>query len=86
MDELKSWDESRTESDPQLIVFSDGAREDHEGLGLNAPIVLDAGYKAAAKLGMFGTPSAVLIDENGYFTTETGVGASNIWALIGKRR
>ena len=33
---------------------------------------------------MMGTPSAVLINEKGEIVTETGVGAANIWALIGK--
>jgi hypothetical protein len=36
-------------------------------------------------MGMFGTPSAVLIDENGIIATETAVGASNIWALLGRQ-
>jgi thiol-disulfide isomerase/thioredoxin len=86
MKELKAWDASRGESDPRLIVFSDGAKEDHEDLGLNAPVVLDAGYKTSEMLGMFGTPSAVIVDETGTIVTETAMGASNIWALIGKRK
>jgi thiol-disulfide isomerase/thioredoxin len=86
MKELKAWDASRGESDPRLIVFSDGLKEDHEDLGLNAPVVLDAGYKTSEMLGMFGTPSAVIVDETGTIVTETAMGASNIWALIGKRK
>src|SRR5687768_2015584 len=85
MDELKSWDASRGEDDPELIVFSDGAKEDHEALGLNAPIIIDAGYKTSAELGMFGTPSGVVVDESGMIATETATGASNIWALIGRK-
>lgn len=86
MDELKAWDASRGENDPQLVVFSDGPKQDHADLGLRAPIVLDSGYKTSAELGMFGTPSAVIIDESGTIVTETATGASNIWALIGKRK
>lgn len=85
MNELKAWDASRGEADPRLVVFSDGSKEDHQKLGLNAPVVLDAGYKIAETLGMFGTPSAVLVDESGTIITETAMGASNIWALIGRR-
>ena len=84
MNELKAWDASRGEADPRLVVFSDGSKEDHQKLGLNAPVVLDAGYKIAETLGMFGTPSAVLVDESGTIITETAMGASNIWALIGR--
>jgi len=53
---------------------------------LNAPIVLDAGYKTAEKIGMYGTPSAVMLDESGKVISETALGASTIWALIGKRK
>ena len=85
MNDLQAWDRSRAPSDPSLIVFSDGSLEEHETLDLDSPIVLDSGYKTAAQLGMFGTPSAVVLDETGRIVTETGVGASNIWALLGKR-
>ena len=86
MDDLKNWDSSRSEGDPSLIVFSDGAKEDHANLGLRSPVVIDAGYETSEKLGMFGTPSAVMLDASGRIVTETAMGASNIWALIGKRK
>ena len=86
MNELKAWDAARVESDPRLIVFSDGEKEAHQKLGLNSPVVLDAGYKTSERLGMFGTPSGVIVDESGTIITETAMGASNIWALIGKRK
>ncbi|MEP7149358.1 MAG: MauE/DoxX family redox-associated membrane protein [Acidobacteriota bacterium] len=86
MKELKKWDASRTATDPRLIVFSDGDKEAHQGLGLISPVILDAGYKTSEQLGMFGTPSAVIVDETGTIVSETAMGASNIWALIGKRK
>ncbi len=85
MNDLRDWDNSRNESDPDLIVFSDGEKESHMNLGLRAPIVLDSDYKTAEKLGMFGTPSAVIVDESGTIVTETAMGAGNIWALIGRK-
>ncbi len=85
MNDLRNWYESRTADDPELIVFSEGSPEDHKNVVLNAPIVLDAGYKTAAEFGMYGTPSAVVVDENGRIVSETGVGSSNIWALIGRK-
>jgi thiol-disulfide isomerase/thioredoxin/uncharacterized membrane protein YphA (DoxX/SURF4 family) len=86
MKELKAWDDARGETDPRLIVFSEGEKDDHQKLGLKSPVVLDAGYKTSEKLGMFGTPSAVIVDESGTIVTETAMGASNIWALVGKRK
>jgi len=86
MEELKAWEKVRTASDPELIVFSDGEVEVHRNLALDSTLVLDAGYKTAEKFGMFGTPSAVLVNEDGKIVSETAVGAPNIWALIGKRK
>jgi peroxiredoxin len=86
MEELKVWEKERTDGDPELIVFSDGEPEAHRNLALGSTLVLDAGYKTAEKFGMFGTPSAVLVNEDGRIVSETAVGAPNIWALIGKRK
>lgn len=86
MDDLKAWEKQKAPGDPELIVFSDGEVEAHKALALDSTLVLDEGYKTAEKFGMFGTPSAVLIDEKGRIVSETAVGAPNIWALIGKRK
>ena len=84
--EFKDWVAARTPDDPEVIVFSDGEKEPHTKLGFTAPIVLDKGNELSAKLGMFGTPSAILIDEHGRFASEIAVGAPQIWSLIGKRK
>lgn len=84
MEDLREWDLSKNGSDPALVVFSDGDAEDHSELQLKSPLVLDEGHKTSAKLGMFGTPSAVLIDEKGIIVSETAVGSTNVWALLGK--
>jgi protein-disulfide isomerase len=86
MEELKAWEKERSAGDPELLVFSDGEPEVHRELALDSTLVLDAGYKTAEKFGMFGTPSAVLVNEDGRIVSETAVGAPNIWALIGKRK
>jgi len=79
------FDRERTEKDPRLILFSEGAEEDHRELALSSPIVLEKDYKTAVKLGMYGTPSAVLINEHGVIVSEAAVGAPNIWALVRKK-
>ena len=85
IEDLKAWNAGRGGDDPQLVVFSDGDPEHHKALGLDAPILLEKEYATASKIGMNGTPSAVLIDENGRIISETGVGADNIWALLGRK-
>ena len=84
-DELRKWDAERQPSDPDLVVFADGDLDLIRGLGLTSPIVLDKDYAVAEKLGMHGTPSAILIDERGRFASEIAIGAPNIRALLDKR-
>lgn len=85
-EDLQEWDREKGADEPHLIVFSEGDVEAHKEIGLKSPIVLDEGYKTAEKFGMFGTPSAILVDERGKISSETAIGAGNIWALIGKRK
>lgn len=84
MSELKKWDLEKRPDEPNLVVFSEGDSAAHSELGLRSPIVLETGYKTAITLGMFGTPSAVLIDRDGVIVSEPAIGAPNIWSLIGK--
>jgi peroxiredoxin len=84
LDDFRKWTRTLSNGDPKVVVMSEGEIDEHRGLDLGAPVVLDSGYKTSARLGMFGTPSAVLLDENGVIATETAVGANNIWALLGR--
>lgn len=84
IDDLKTWNGQKNSEGPELVLFSSGDPEDHRSLGLSAPILLEDDYETASKIGMNGTPSAVLIDEYGKIVSETGVGADKIWALLGE--
>jgi len=86
LDVLREWESTQSNGGPRLMLISDGDADQHKDLGLQAPVLLDEGYRIAAKLGMSGTPSAVLIDETGTIITETGIGAANIRALIGRHK
>lgn len=82
--EIKEWE--KTEHDTQLIVFSSGDAQANSDLGFQAPVLIDERNMIGTELGMFGTPSAVLIDESGKIVSETAIGAEQIWSLIGKRK
>lgn len=86
IEDLRTWDKTKGKDEPDLVIFSSGAREEHENLGVESPVLLDKNYEISRDLGMSGTPSAVLIDENGKIVSETAIGAPQIWALIGKRK
>lgn len=85
-EQIKEWEKNRGVDDPNLLLFSDGDAEDHRDVGISSPILIDDEHKTALKFGMQGTPSGVLIDENGRIVSETAIGAASIWALIGRKR
>lgn len=83
-EDLREWNGEKNSGGPKLVLFSSGDPEEHRSLELGAPVLLEEGYGTASKIGMNGTPSAVLIDEFGKIVSETGVGAEMIWALLGE--
>ncbi|MBP7416773.1 MAG: redoxin domain-containing protein [Pyrinomonadaceae bacterium] len=86
MDDIKEWDKTRNGTEPNLVIFADGEKEEHLKLGLKAPMIVDSDREIGETFGQFGTPSAILVDENGKFISETAIGAEDIWSLIGKRK
>ena len=86
MDEIKEWDKTRNGNEPNLVIFADGEKDDHVKLGLKVPMIIDEGQDIGDMFGQFGTPSGILVDENGRFISETAIGAEDIWSLIGKRK
>src|SRR5207253_1231802 len=65
MTDLRDWDKSKGNDEPNLLVFSEGDKAAHEEFELDSPILLEKDYETAAHFGMFGTPSAVLVNEKG---------------------
>jgi protein-disulfide isomerase len=86
MEDIRRWEATKNGSGTEMIIMSDGDPELHRKLAIKTPILIDKGYKTSAKLGISGTPSAVLIDEDARFASETAIGASNIWALIERKK
>ncbi|MDQ3798627.1 MAG: redoxin domain-containing protein [Acidobacteriota bacterium] len=86
LEELREWDKTKGASEPNLLLLSRGEVEKNLELGFKSTIVLDDEREVVQKLGMEGTPSAVLVDENGRIASQIAVGEKRIWALIGKRK
>ena len=85
MDDLRDWDKQKGMDEPNLVVFSTGKVEAHQNLNLESPVLLDENHQISKELGMSGTPSAILVNEDGKIISEIAVGAPQIWALLGKR-
>ncbi|MBX7060409.1 MAG: redoxin domain-containing protein [Pyrinomonadaceae bacterium] len=80
-DAFFDWFAKRSNGEPDVVVFTDDASLEAK---LPGRVVADENYKLAAKLGMYGTPSAVMLNGDGVFESETAVGPASIWALLGQ--
>jgi len=86
LEDLRDWDKSKGANEPNLLVLSEGEAEAHKSMNLQSPVVLDKERKISKELGMSGTPSAVLINEDGKIISETAVGTAQIWTLLGRKK
>lgn len=86
LEELREWDKTKDQDEPNLIVISTGEAEDHSEMDLQSLVLLDEEQKTSEEMGMMGTPSAVLVNEHGKIVSETASGATDIWKLIGKKK
>jgi peroxiredoxin/uncharacterized membrane protein YphA (DoxX/SURF4 family) len=84
-DEIKKWENSPERNGTSALIFAEGDPETLRNYGLTTPLITDANYKVAANLGMYGVPSAVLIDEYGKIASESALGNRMIWSLIGRK-
>lgn len=83
LEDVKKWERARPANAPELLIISSGTPEANRQQGFRAPVLLDAEWGAGTVLGAGGTPSALIIDENGKVASEVGVGAPAVLELAG---
>lgn len=81
---LLEWERSRRAGAPELFVVSAGSVEAIHKEGFRSTVLLDPNFELAKAFGSRGTPSAVLIDEEGNIASAMAVGADAIFELTGK--
>ncbi len=87
LDALREWDKVKGQDEPNLILLSSGDEEAHKDFDLRSPVLLENDEsEIAQEFGLSGTPSAVLVNEDGKIVSETAIGATRIWALIGRKK
>ena len=84
--ELKRWESDPPVEAPRLLVVSTGTEEANRKMGLHSPVVLDQSFSAGSAFGASGTPSAILVDEEGKVASELRVGAPGVFAPAGARQ
>jgi len=83
LDDLKAWESAQRPDAPRLRVVSTGSVEVNRKMGLRSTVLLDPGFSVGRSFGVSGTPSAVLVDENGKIASDVAIGASAVLELAG---
>jgi len=81
LDDIKAWERETQDDAPRLLVISTGTPEANRAQGFRAPMVLDYGFQTGQQFGATGTPSAVLLDEQGHIASDVMVGAEAVMGL-----
>jgi peroxiredoxin/uncharacterized membrane protein YphA (DoxX/SURF4 family) len=82
LDDLKAWEANRPDAAPEPLVVSTGSEEENRAMGLRSRVLLDEGFRTGGAYGVRGTPSAVLVDEDGRIASEVAAGAAAVLSLV----
>lgn len=85
LDDIKEWEQKRPTSAPEMLVISSGSADKNREQGFRSRVVLDSGWGAGRVLGANGTPSAILINEDGVLASEVAVGKPAVLKLAGAK-
>jgi peroxiredoxin len=86
LDDVKALESNSSEGVPKMLFVSAGTEEANKEMGLRSPVVLDQEFSVGRSFGASGTPSAVLIDEEGKIASEIAVGAPAVLELAGAKK
>jgi methylamine dehydrogenase accessory protein MauD len=81
--DLQRFAESPPGDAPSIVVVSTGELQQNRDMGLRSPVLLDGAFATASAFGATGTPSAVLVDEEGRVASGIAVGAPAVLELMG---
>ena len=81
--DLKELEGDRPEGAPKLLVVSAGTEEANREMGLSSAVVLDQQFAVGRAFGASGTPSAVLVDQEGKVASDIAIGAPAVLEVAG---
>jgi thiol-disulfide isomerase/thioredoxin/uncharacterized membrane protein YphA (DoxX/SURF4 family) len=82
LDDLQAWETNKPSGAPRLVLISTGNVEANEAQKLASTTLLENGFGTGYAFGAKGTPSAILLDEQGKIAGSLVVGASAIMPLL----
>jgi thiol-disulfide isomerase/thioredoxin/uncharacterized membrane protein YphA (DoxX/SURF4 family) len=80
--DLKEIEEEAGEKIAQILIISQGDIEANREQGLKSRMVIDDGFTLGRAFGANGTPSAIVLDEDGKVATSLAVGADAVLNLL----
>lgn len=81
--DLKAWEGARPDDAPGIVLVSTGSIEANRDQGFSSIVLIDQAFQTGRAFGATGTPSAVLIDEEGRIASGVAVGAPKVLGLAG---
>jgi thiol-disulfide isomerase/thioredoxin/uncharacterized membrane protein YphA (DoxX/SURF4 family) len=79
--DVKAWERNPPKDAPELLIISAGSPEDVRKQDFRSRVLLDPYFGASQVFNSGGTPSAVLIGEEGRVASDVGVGAQEVLAM-----
>jgi peroxiredoxin/uncharacterized membrane protein YphA (DoxX/SURF4 family) len=83
VDDLKAWEGGKPAGAPGIVLVSTGSVESNRSQGFSSTVLIDQAFQTGRAFGATGTPSAVLIDEDGQVASGVAVGAPKVLGLAG---
>jgi thiol-disulfide isomerase/thioredoxin len=81
VEDLRMWENAEHRS-LKLIMIASGSAEQNRALGLRSLVLLDSHFATAAAFGAGGTPSGIVISQEGTVVSALLVGAESIMATL----
>jgi peroxiredoxin/uncharacterized membrane protein YphA (DoxX/SURF4 family) len=83
--DVMQWERERASDALALLVISSGPIEANKSQGFRSRVVLDNQFVAGETFGVSGTPSAMLLDEQGKVASGVAVGKEAVLALLSRK-
>lgn len=80
--DLREWEEEAGDAADRLVIVSGGSEDANRAMGLQSRVVLDDGFTTGNDYGVTGTPSAIVIDEEGKVASPIATGADAVLDLL----
>lgn len=81
LEDLKNWERNSPQGAPDLLLISKGSVESNRAQGFRARVLLDEKFQLGQVFDSEGTPSGVLLDEDGRVASDMGTGHRRILEL-----